>query len=680
MRAMTKKKFRKILIANRGEIALRVMRTAKAMGIRTVAVYSEADTNALHVSMADEAVYIGPGPADQSYLDINKVIDAVRTTGADAVHPGYGFLSENAAFATALAKEGVEFIGPNVEAITAMGDKIEAKKRAEKAKVNTIPGYTGEVKNAREAAKIASKIGFPVMFKASAGGGGKGMRVVRSKSEVEQAFSSTTNEATKSFGDGRIFIEKFIENPRHIEIQIMADKHGNVVCLGERECSIQRHHQKVIEEAPSPFIDEKTRRKMYEQSVSLAKNVKYHSAGTVEYIMDEHKNFYFLEINTRLQVEHPVTEYVTGYDLVEMMIRVASGDKLPISQDDVKLTGWAMESRIYAEDPTRGFLPSTGRITEYVEPQIGPNVRVDSGVYAGGEVSMFYDAMIAKLITYGDTRADAIKHMQQALGEYVIAGVSHNISFLEAVMAHPRFAEGNLSTNFIAEEYPDGFEGAELDEEKTQVLLGVGVFLFLKDAYRATTISGQLPDRPRQIGTRWIATIDDKDYSVYVRQRKDGIDIQSADQHFSVASSYILGSKLFKGKVAGNLVNVHIQHMPGGYRLLHGGSAAKVTVRSPRVAELGKYMPKVDNKRQENQVIAPISGLVVDVKVKEGDTVMAGQDVIVLEAMKMENVLQSAKDAVIKKIHVKPGENVQVDTLLIELDDPKNDEEKDEKK
>lgn len=658
--------FKKILIANRGEIALRVIRTARKMGIKTVAVYSEADTNALHVTHADEAIYIGPSPANQSYLVIDHILDAVRQSGADAVHPGYGFLSENANFALALAKEGVTFIGPNPDAIVSMGDKIEAKKRAEKAKVNTIPGYTGVIKDAKEAARIATKIGFPVMIKASAGGGGKGMRIVRDKGEIAQAYSSTTNEAKKSFGDDRLFIEKFIENPRHIEIQIMADEYGNVVCLGERECSIQRHHQKVIEEAPSPFLDEKTRKKMYEQSVSLAKQVKYKSAGTVEYIVDQDKNFYFLEINTRLQVEHPVTEYVTGLDLVEWMIRVAAGEKLPFKQSDIKLNGWAMESRIYAEDPTRGFLPSTGRITEYKEPATNGKVRVDSGVYAGGEVSMFYDAMIAKLITYGATRADAIKGMRAALGEYVISGISHNISFLEAVMEHPRFMTGDFSTNFIAEEYPDGFSGADLDEEKTRVMLGVGMFIYMKDAQRAGTITGQTPGRQRQLSTRWVVSVDELGFGVYVRHRNDGFDIQSEHARFGVMSQWVLGSKLFQGVVDGKQVNVRIEHIPGGYILHHAGSKAVVTVRTPRVAELARYMPTIDESYLSLQLQAPISGMVVDVKVKAGESVTRGQELVILEAMKMENILYAEEDGVIAALHVKAGDNVQVNGVLLE--------------
>lgn len=665
--------FKKILIANRGEIARRIIRTARKMGIKTVAVYSEADTNAMYVAMADEAVYIGPSPADESYLVIENIMDAVRQSGADAVHPGYGFLSENARFASALAREGIAFIGPNIEAIEKMGDKIEAKKLAEKAKVNTVPGYTGVVKSAKEAAKIASKLGFPVMFKAAAGGGGKGMRIVQKKTDVEQAYSTTTNEAKKSFSDGRIFIEKFIENPRHIEIQILADEYGNVVCLGERECSIQRHNQKVVEESPSPAIDEKTRKKMYEQSIALAKKVSYKSAGTIEYIADQSNNFYFLEMNTRLQVEHPVTEMVTGIDIVEQMIKIAYGEKNPFEQKDIKLDGWSIECRVYAEDPTRGFLPSTGRITDYKEPATNGKVRIDSGIYAGGEVSMFYDAMVAKVIVHEKTRADAIKLMQKTLGEYIITGISHNIGFLEALMAHPRFAEGKLSTNFIAQEYPDGFFGAELDEEKSKTLLSVGIFIYLKDARRAITTTGKLEGRGRLLGTRWVVSIDDRSYWVYVRQRSnEHFDIQYENHKFSVHSPWVLGSRLFQGSVDSNQVNVKITFIPGGYKLTHAGTSAKVTVRTPRTAELDKYMPVADDSNRSLILPAPISGIIVDIKVKEGQIIKAGQEILILEAMKMENMIYAEKDSIISKINIKKGESVQVNQTLIEFEQEQN--------
>ncbi len=661
--------FTKILIANRGEIALRIIRSAKKMGIKTVAVYSDADTNALHVAQADEAVYIGPSPADKSYLNIENLLDAVRRTGAEAVHPGYGFLSENARFAESLKREGVTFIGPSPKAIRLMGDKIEAKKIADKAKVSTVPGYLGVIKDAREAARIAARVGFPVMIKAAAGGGGKGMRVVSDKSEMKQAYQSASNEAKNSFSDDRIFIERCINRPRHIEIQIIADHHGNVVCLGERECSIQRHHQKVIEEAPSPFLDEKTRRRMFEQCIALAKKVGYTSAGTVEFMMDAEKNFYFLEMNTRLQVEHPVTELVTGVDIVEQMIQIAHGEKLPFTQEDITLEGWAIESRIYAEDPKRGFLPSSGRVTEYREPKKNGHVRIDTGVYAGGEVSMFYDAMIAKLCTHGKDRSEAIQHMQAALGEFVISGIAHNISFLEAVMAHPRFASGDINTAFIGEEYPDGFSGAELNEKSTKVFLGVGVFIYLQDAHRATSISGQIPGRERQIGTRWVVTIDEQSYSIYIRRRKDGYEIRHENDRFNVISAWILGNPLFQGTVGGEPVNVHIEYVAGGFRLNHAGATVNVTVRTPRVAERGRFMPHGVEEQKTQGIYAPISGMVVDVKVKAGESVKEGQDVLILEAMKMENVLYAEKDARIKTIHAGAGDNVQVDQLLVEFEE-----------
>lgn len=660
--------FDKILIANRGEIACRIIRTARNMGIKTVAVYSEADTNSAHVTMADEAVYIGPSPASESYLDINHIMAAIRSTGAQAVHPGFGFLSENAEFARALAKDHITFIGPSIDAIARMGDKIEAKKLAQKAGVNTIPGYLGVIKDAKEAEKISAKIGFPVMIKAAAGGGGKGMRVVYKKEDVAQAYSSATNEARNSFKDERIFIEKYIETPRHIEIQVLADQHGNTLCLGERECSIQRHHQKVIEEAPSSFIDEKTRQNMYKQCISLAKEVKYHSAGTVEFIVDSKKNFYFLEMNTRLQVEHPVTELITGYDIVEQMIRVAAKEKLAFTQKDVKLKGWAMECRVYAEDPTRGFLPSSGRIAEYKEPESSANVRVDSGVYEGGQVSMFYDAMIAKLCSYGENRQEAIEHMQSALGDYVIHGISHNISFLEALMAHPRFAEGDINTNFIAEEYPDGFFGAELTSETTKVFLGVAVAIYYMDAYRATTITGQMPGRERHIGNRCVVTIDGEDFPVYVRERDGMFYIKHDTEYLAVRSEWALGNRLFQGNVNGKNVSVRIEEFAGGVYLTHAGARVKVRVNTPRIAELAKFVPEASEEGNAMQLDAPISGMVVTVKVKEGQNVKKGQELLILEAMKMENIIVAENDVKIAKIHTSAKENVSYGQMLMEFE------------
>ena len=657
---------KKILIANRGEIACRIIKTARKMGIKTVSVYSEADTNAAHVSMADEACFVGPSPANQSYLVIDKIMEAIGKTGADAVHPGYGFLSENREFARRVEEAGITFIGPSEESIIKMGDKIEAKTLAIEAKVSTVPGYMGIIKNEDEAAKIAGKIGYPVMVKAAAGGGGKGMRVVYSKDEVKQAYRSATNEARNSFSDDRIFIEKFIEKPRHIEIQVLADKFGNIVCLGERECSIQRHNQKVIEEAPSSFIDEKTRQSMYKECIALASKVGYYSAGTVEFIVDAKKKFYFLEMNTRLQVEHPVTEYITGLDLVEQMINIADGQKLSINQSDVKLKGWAIESRIYAEDPARGFLPSSGRISKYSEPEENANVRVDSGVYEGGQVSMFYDAMVAKLITYGDDRASAIAQMQSALGEYVIGGISHNISFLEAVMAHKNFASGNITTKFIEEEYPEGFFGAELTSETTKIFLCVGIHIYLEDARRAGSITGQLEGRQRLISNRWVVNIDNEQFSIYAKRVESGYDITHDLNELEIRSSWILGNRLFHGVVDGKSCYVHIKPHPGGFELTHAGSSVKLSVRAPRVAELDKFMPEPKDGKDASKVEAPISGVIVDVKVKEGDDVKAGQELFILEAMKMENIICAEKDAKVEKVNIKKGENTAYGDVIIE--------------
>lgn len=663
--------FEKILIANRGEIACRVIRTARRMGIKTVAVYSEADTNAAHVSMADEAVFIGPSPASESYLDIRRLLSAIDASGAQAVHPGYGFLSENELFCRAVERAGVTFIGPPSKAIRQMGDKIAAKKLAMDANVATVPGYMGVIGDVAEAKKIAADIGYPVMIKAAAGGGGKGMRAVHSEEEVAQAFSSAMNEAKNSFRDDRIFIEKFIDKPRHIEIQLIGDKHGNIVSLGERECSIQRHHQKVIEEAPSPFVDEKTRQAMYKQCISLARSVNYFSAGTVEFMMDSKKNFYFLEMNTRLQVEHPVTEMVTGLDLVEQMIRVAAGETLSFSQEDVTLNGWAIESRIYAEDPTRGFLPSTGRISEYQEPESSDEVRIDSGVYEGGQVSMFYDAMIAKLTTFGNDRQAALATMQRALGQFVIHGISHNISFLEALMAHSRFASGDINTNFIEEEYPDGFFGAQITSEITRNCLAVAVYVFLEDARRAGTITGQLAGRERHVGNRWIVTIDEESFPIYVKLADggSGYEIRHDAEILTVESNWVLGNRLFHGMVNGEPVNVQLELFAGGYFLTHAGAKVRTTVRSTRVAELDKFMPSVEDSASSTKVEAPISGLIVDIKVSEGDTVKTGGELVILEAMKMENIICTQRDCIIKKIHIDKNQNVAYGQLIIEFEE-----------
>ena len=660
--------FDKILIANRGEIAVRIMQTCRKMGIKTVAVYSEADTNALHVREADEAVYIGPSPSIKSYLNIDNLLAAIANTGAQAVHPGYGFLSENAEFARRLKAANVTLIGPSPDSIKMMGDKIESKKIAVKAGVSTVPGTLDVISTDEEAKKVVAEIGYPVMIKAAAGGGGKGMRVARNEKELIDGLKSSANEASASFKDGRVFIERFFDNPRHIEIQVLGDQHGNTLWLGERECSIQRRHQKVIEEAPSPFLDEKMRRAMGEQAVALAKAVGYYSAGTVEFIVDNNRNFFFLEMNTRLQVEHRVTELVTGIDLVEQMIRIAAGEKLTFGQKDIKLHGWAIESRIYAEDPKRGFLPSTGRITRYLEPENVQNVLIDTGIYEGGEVSMFYDPMVAKVCTSAESREEAISAMRDALAAFIIEGISHNGSFLEAILGHARFASGDISTNFIEQEYPGGFIGAELDSESTKIFLGVATTIFLRDAERAARGNQQLPGRERAIGARWIVNVDGEDFPVYVRHDgTEGYFITHNRKLIAVKTSWELGRRLFQGTVNGKPVSVQIKHLEEGYTLTYGGAAVNVKVRTPRVAELAQFMPAPQNRNKKEELKAPIAGLVVSMKVKEGEPVKAGQELVIIEAMKMENIIYADHDSTVKKICVTDRESVQVDQLLIQF-------------
>jgi propionyl-CoA carboxylase alpha chain len=661
--------FEKVLVANRGEIAIRIMRTLKNMGIKTVAVYSEADTNALHVKYADEAIYIGPSAATESYLSIPNIINAIRKSNAEAVHPGYGFLSENYDFAKALKKEGVVLIGPSAKVVKTMGDKIEAKKIAQDANVSTVPGYIGIIKNPEQAVTIAEEIGFPVMIKAAAGGGGRGMRVVYTSNEVVDAYASASREAGNSFSDDRIFIEKFIETPRHIEIQLLADQFGHAICLGERECSIQRHHQKVIEEAPSPFLDNETRQKMYDQVLALAAKVKYFSAGTVEFIMDVNKNFYFLEMNTRLQVEHCVTELITGIDIVEQMVLIAYGERLKINQEDIKFNGWAIESRIYSEDPTRGFIPSSGRIIEYTEPPHSSNVRVDSGVKEGYEVSMFYDPMIAKLCTHASTRELAIKYMKQALGDFVIKGISHNISFIEAIMSNENFIKGDFSTNFIDKEYPGGFLGAELTSEISKVLLSTGLFIHMAETKRANSISGQMPERNVQIGTRWVISIDEQMYPIFIKPIEQGFSIRFEKKRLYVVSNWVLGSNLFKGIVNNKSISVKIDRFEGGYILNHAGVTSKVRVRSPRVAELEKFMPTTTEDISKYEITSPIAGKVMQVNIAVGDIVKPGQEVVIIEAMKMENSVTVDTNAIVKQVFVKTGESVLANQVIIELDD-----------
>ena len=656
--------FKKILIANRGEIAVRIMETCRKMGIQTVAVYSEADANALHVKQADEAVYLGPAPSTQSYLNVPALVKAIQKTGADAVHPGYGFLSENNSFCAAVKKAGAVFIGPEPHAIEIMGDKIESKKLAKAAGVSTVPGTEGEVESLEEAEAIVKEIGFPVMIKAAAGGGGKGMRVARNDKELKDGLKYAASEAQSSFSDSRVFIEKFFENPRHIEIQVLADKHGNCIALGERECSIQRRHQKIIEEAPSSFLNEETRKIMQEQSVALAKEVDYCSAGTVEYIVDPDGTFAFLEMNTRLQVEHRVTELITNIDLVEQMIRIAAGEVLEISQEDVKLHGWAFESRVYAEDPKRGFLPSTGRVTRYQEPE-GTKTLVDSGVYEGGEVSMYYDPMIAKVCTHAATRDKAIDAMQKALGAYVIHGVTTNMGFMQAVYSHDRFRTGDISTNFIEQEYPEGFSGAEITDSHTRIFIGSAVYLYMEHNKRAAQMSQQLSGRSRHLGSSWVVSVGDQQFPVRVKEKEFGYDIATQNEHIVVRSSYELGNRLFQGSINGEPVSVHLHYRSDGYRLIHAGAEATVSVHTSRVAELAKYMPEVASSENANELPAPIAGLVISIPVEEGEEIKAGQELIVVEAMKMENVIHAERDVVVKEILVSENESVAADQVML---------------
>jgi propionyl-CoA carboxylase alpha chain len=660
--------FKKILIANRGEIACRVIKSAKDMGIGTVAVYSDADAEALHVQLADEAVRIGAAPSAESYLRIERIVEACVDTGAEAVHPGYGFLSENSAFCQALADKGIVFIGPKPKAIEAMGDKITSKRLADDANVNTIPGYTDVVKDAEQAVEIARDIGYPVMLKASAGGGGKGMRVAHDDAECRDGFLRAQNEARSSFGDDRIFIEKFIEEPRHIEIQVLADGHGNAIYLNERECSLQRRHQKVIEESPSPFIDKATRKAMGEQAIALARAVDYESAGTVEFIVDRDRNFYFLEMNTRLQVEHPVTEMTTGVDLVELMIRVAAGEKLPIAQKDVHIDGWAIEARVYAEDPFRNFLPSTGRLVYYRPPAEDRHVRVDTGVYEGGEVSMYYDPMVAKLVTWGEDREQAIRKMRAALDKFIVRGISTNIAFLAALVAHERYRTGNISTNTIAEEYPDGFHPGDLPHEDPAEVIAVVASMVRKYRDRAAQIEGQLPGHRRLVPADWVIVMGGDHHRVHVVPMEGGHDVQYEGKTYAVRSDWEFGQPLWDGLVNGEDIHVQVRRNGQVYTLSRGGSQSEVRVMNPRAAELFKLMPEKVPPDTSRHVTAPMPGLLVSVAVEKGDEVKAGDELAVLEAMKMENALRAERNGVIAKIHFNAGESVEVDEVIMELE------------
>lgn len=658
--------FKKILIANRGEIACRVIKTAKAMGIKTVAVYSEADADALHVRLADEAVAIGPAPARDSYLVIEKIVEACKQTGAEAVHPGYGFLSENMKFAEALKKAKITFIGPDPHAIHAMGDKIESKKLAKEAGVNMVPGFLDVIKDGDHAVKIAREIGYPVMVKASAGGGGKGMRVAYNDAETKDGFRSATAEAKASFGDDRIFIEKFIEEPRHIEIQILADGHGNCVYLGERECSIQRRHQKVIEEAPSPFLDEKTRAAMGEQAVALAKAVKYKSAGTVEFIVDGKRNFYFLEMNTRLQVEHPVTEMVTGLDLVEEMIRVAFGEKLKVKQSDIKLKGWAIEARIYAEDPLRNFLPSIGRLVRYREPT-GAQVRVDSGVYEGAEISMFYDPMIAKLVTYGADRRAATAAMREALDSFHIRGLNHNIPFLAALLGHERFAAGRLTTGFIAEEFPDGFHGVALPAEALGDLVAIASAVHHQYELRAHQRAPRFHSNGSAVDGKWVVKLDGQKHAVTLAETAAGFAVIDGKKSRELVSDWRLGDVLWRGRIDGRPITCQIDRNGIGYRLTYAGAQADLLVLTPRAAELDAHMLVKQPPDLSRYLLSPMPGLLVSLAVAEEQEVKAGEELCVVEAMKMMNILRAERDGKVAKIHAKSGDSLAVDQVIVEF-------------
>ncbi|MCT4559680.1 MAG: acetyl/propionyl/methylcrotonyl-CoA carboxylase subunit alpha [Pelagimonas sp.] len=665
--------FDKILIANRGEIACRVIKTARKMGIKTVAIYSDADKQALHVQMADEAIHIGPPPANQSYIVIDKVMDAIKQSGAQAVHPGYGFLSENAKFAEVLEAAGVAFIGPPKGAIEAMGDKITSKKIAQDAQVSTVPGYMGLIEDADEAVKISNEIGYPVMIKASAGGGGKGMRIAWNDEEAREGFQSSKNEAANSFGDDRIFIEKFVTQPRHIEIQVLCDAHGNGIYLAERECSIQRRNQKVVEEAPSPFLDEATRKAMGEQSVALAKAVGYASAGTVEFIVDGDKNFYFLEMNTRLQVEHPVTELITGVDLVEQMIRVANGEPLSITQDDVKINGWAIENRLYAEDPYRNFLPSIGRLTRYRPPaegELGAGiVRNDTGVYEGGEISMYYDPMIAKLCTWAPTRGEAIETMRNALDSFEVEGIGHNLPFVAAVMDHQIFIDGDMTTAFIEEQYPDGFEGVTLDEAELKRVAAAAAAMNRVAEIRRTRVSGRLDNHERRVGTEWNVALQGASFDVSIEADQAGSTVKFADgSELRVEGDWTPGDSLASMSVGGEGLVLKVDKITHGFRIRSRGADLKVHVRSPRQAELAALMPEKLPPDTSKMLLCPMPGLIVKVDVEVGDEVQEGQALCTVEAMKMENILRAERKGKVSKINAAAGDSLAVDDVIMEFE------------
>ena len=655
--------FKKILIANRGEIACRIISSCKKLSIPTVAVYSDADERALHVKLADEAVNIGPAPSSESYLSIDKIISACKQTNADAVHPGYGFLSENHLFMSRLEKEDITFIGPSAEPIRVMGDKIESKIFAIEAGVNTVPGYQDIIKTSDEAIQIAKNVGFPVMIKASAGGGGKGMRIAFNESDIPDAYTSSINEAKSSFGDDRVFIEKFIVKPRHIEIQILADNHGNVIHLGERECSIQRRNQKIIEESPSPFVDNELREAMGAQAVQLAKKVGYQSAGTVEFIVDQDRNFYFLEMNTRLQVEHPVTELVTGFDLVEEMIKIAAGEKLNISQKDVKFSGWAIESRIYAEDPERNFMPSTGRLNEYIVPNDIENIRNDTGVYEGGEISIYYDPMISKLCSYGNDRNEALSKMETALNNHYINGIRNNINFLTAILRNKHFISGDINTGFVDIEYPDGYKPF-VDNDKFALLFSIAAtYLYTIDQFRSRNQKTKKSFFEKSL----VAIVEGSIFEFKTYDRQDNLIIEYNDEVISIDSSYNPGNPLAEITINGEDYNFKIERIINGYNISGYGFSSDIIILSKRAYELSKYMLEKDNRSNEKIIKCPMPGLVVSIDVDEGQEVDIGDKLCTIEAMKMENVIRSEVSGIIKKIHCSDGDSLASDEIILEF-------------
>jgi len=663
--------FTKILVANRGEITCRILKTARKMGISTVAVYSDDDWDALHVQMADEKVCIGPSAPSESYLVIERIVEACKSSGAQAVHPGYGFLAENALFCETLSREGIVFIGPPPKAITLMGDKITSKLIAAKAGVKTIPGSDSVIKNSDHAVKIAAEIGYPVMLKATAGGGGKGMRIAWNELECREGFERASSEAQSSFGDNRILIEKYIENPRHIEVQVMADTHGHIIHLGERECSLQRRHQKVIEEAPSPFLDDRLRKEMGEQAVALAKEVDYQSAGTVEFIVDNRRNFYFLEMNTRLQVEHPVTEMVTGLDLVEMMIEVAAGAELSITQEEVERNGWSIECRVYAEDPFSDFLPSTGRLVRYIPPDEEDNkVRVETGVFEGGDISIYYDPMIAKLVVHGESREEAIARMSTSLDEFIIRGVKHNIAFLGSLIAHPLFASGEFDTNFINQLYPNDFDANDVvyGDPKLPIVVAAVIHRLFMD--RAAQLSGQLPGHERRVQDNWIVAVGNVFHKVCVHpcQPDCNYRVDFEGTNYKVTTNWSFAQPLFRARINNKVICFQVERKGLSYHLLHSGGSTIAKVMTPRAAELYTLMPQQEETGISKQLIAPMPGLLIKLSVSEGQKVRKGSELAVIEAMKMENVLRAVQDCTIGKIVSKVGDILDVDQIILILE------------